>query len=136
MISDNFLADFKKTGLKITTPRREILKTLSTNPLSAQEVHEVLKQKNFNTDLVTVYRTLELFQTLGLVSKIQFEDQTARFELIHGNEHHHHLVCIKCGLVEDITIDESRFVKQIEKQSNFQIQRHALEFFGFCKKCQ
>ncbi len=136
MQSLNLITQLKQTGYKLTTPRVEILKILSsTNPLSAQEVFDAIKNKGIEIDLVTAYRTLELFKDLGMIQKIQFEDKIARYELVEG-EHHHHLVCIKCGNVEDVEINEELFVKQIEKQSNFKVQRHALEFFGFCQNCQ
>lgn len=136
MISDNFLENLKGTGIKITVPRKEILKSLSGNPLSAQELRDVLKEKGFNIDLVTVYRTLELFNNLEIVRQTQFEDKITRFELLSDEEHHHHLVCIKCGMIEDVIINENKFVSEIERQSSFKVERHALEFFGFCKKCQ
>ncbi len=136
MDTEHLLKDIKKTGLKITAPRKEILNALSSNLLSAQEVAMVLKEKGFNTDLVTIYRTLELFTELEIVRKTQFEDKSTRFELIAGQEHHHHLVCIKCGIVEDVVVDEEMLTKQIEEKSQFKLQRHALEFFGFCKRCQ
>ncbi len=136
MITDNFLIDLKKAGLKITAPRKEILQILSSNPLSAGEVQTVLKQKGFNVDLVTIYRTLELFTNLELVRKAQFEDKVTRYEMHPGEDHHHHLVCVKCGLVEDVVINENKFVKEIEKQSNFKMERHSLEFFGFCEGCK
>lgn len=136
MVTDNFLNDLKRVGLKVTAPRKEILKMLSAHPMSAQELHGVLKEKGFNVDIVTIYRTLELFNNLELVRKTQFEDKTARYELLSGQEHHHHLVCIKCGLIEDVVINEDKFVNEIEKQSEFSVERHSLEFFGFCKRCK
>ena len=92
--------------------------------------------KGLKADLVTSYRTLELFNDLGFVQKIQFEDNIARFELIEKQNHHHHLVCIECGKREDIALDELPFIRQIQKQSDFKVQRHALEFFGFCIICR
>jgi Fur family ferric uptake transcriptional regulator len=136
MVTDNFLENLKLTGVKITTPRKEILKVLSSNPFSAQEVRDLLREKGISIDLVTVYRTLELFTNLELVRRATFEDKIARYELHPGEDHHHHLVCIKCGVVEDVVINENKFVKEIEKQSEFKVERHALEFFGFCKRCQ
>jgi Fur family transcriptional regulator, ferric uptake regulator len=124
----------KQSGIKLTAPRKEVLKSLSSSPLSAQEVHQLLKQKGFNTDLVTVYRTLETFENLGLVEKIQFEDKVTRFEL--KEPHHHHLICLKCGLIEDIVMDEDKLVQQIEDQSQFKLEKHSLEFYGFCAKCR
>lgn len=136
-LAENILVNLKKNGHKLTIPRVEILKILSLeNPISSQEAFEVLRRKGNNVDLVTVYRTLELFTDLGFIAKIQFEDKITRYELINTNEHHHHLVCIKCGEIEDIAINEELFVKQIEKKSNFKVQRHALEFYGFCASCQ
>lgn len=135
MVTENVLTDLKKTGLKITAPRKEILKILSSNPMSAQEAWAILKQKNLEADLVTVYRTLELFENLGMVRKTVFEDKIARFEIV-SDSHHHHLVCVKCGLIEDVEVDERKFVKEIEKSSNFKVERHSLEFFGFCRRCQ
>ena len=136
MIPNNFLLVLKKTGYKLTTPRLEILKVLSLkNPQSAQEVYKELKAKGLNIDLVTAYRTLELFKDLGFIQKVQFQDKTARYELIQEDKHHHHLVCINCGNIEDVEMNEDKLIKQIEKQSEFRIQRHALEFFGFCKTC-
>ena len=134
MIAENYLESLKKTGLKITTPRKQILQTLSSIPMSAQEIQVILKEKGLAIDLVTVYRTLELFENLGLIRKTEFEDHIARFELV-SDEHHHHLVCIKCGITQDVVINENKFI-EIEKQSEFKLERHALEFFGFCKLCQ
>ena len=136
MDTEHLLKDIKKTGLKITAPRKELLNALSSNPLSAQELATLLREKGFSTDLVTIYRTLDLFTELGIVRKTQFEDKIARFELTTGQEHHHHLVCIKCAVVEDVLINEELLTKQIEEKSQFKVQRHALEFFGFCKRCQ
>lgn len=136
MITDNFLKDLKLTGVKITTPRKEILKALLLEPLSVQEVSDILKEKEVSIDRVTVYRTLELFTNLKLVRKTQFEDKIARYELYPREDHHHHLVCIKCGVIQNVIINENKFVKEIEKQSDFKIERHALEFFGFCSRCQ
>ena len=130
------LTNLKSSGHKLTAPRREILKVLSNSPMSALEVEASLLEKKIKADLVTIYRTLELFCDLGLISKVQFEDKIARFELISGSSHHHHLVCIKCGVVEDVEVSEVELTRQIESKSGFEVKRHALEFFGFCVNCR
>lgn len=136
-MNNNFLLDLKKTGYKLTAPRKEVLRTLSHHvPQSAQEVSTILKQKGFNIDLVTVYRTLELFQTIGIANKIQFEDKTARYELVSDKNHHHHLVCVKCQRIAKFKADETALFNKIHKSTNFQAMRHSLEFFGLCGRCQ
>jgi Fur family transcriptional regulator, ferric uptake regulator len=134
-INMDTLSVLKRVGIKQTAPRKEVLKILSNDPMSAQEVHLILKEKEFNIDLVTVYRTLETFSNLNILRKTQFEDKVTRYELF-SDVHHHHLVCIKCGIVEDVEVNEDKFIRQIENQSNFKVERHALEFFGFCGRCR
>lgn len=96
----------------------------------------MLRQKGVKSDLVTVYRTLDLFTQLGLVQKTQFGDQTVRYELVGATGHHHHLVCEQCGSIEDVPLDEQMLLGQVGKKSKFQVTRHVLEFFGRCVKCQ
>lgn len=136
MKDNNLLQNFKKTGRKLTTPRKIILQTLSSStPLSAQEVFLRLAQKGHKTDLVTIYRSLELFLTLGMVNKIQFENNLSRYELALEN-HHHHLICLRCNKIEDAQVDEASLLNIIKKNSSFKVLRHSLEFFGECNKCQ
>ncbi|MBI2617274.1 transcriptional repressor [Candidatus Gottesmanbacteria bacterium] len=123
-------------GYRLTTPRTEILKVLSTTkPLSTKEVFAFLKKNGSQVDIVTTYRTLELFEKLGFIRKIQLEDKTSRYELI-GASHHHHLVCMKCKNIEDVQVEEGLLLNQIKKQSRFRVEKHALEFFGICGNCQ
>ncbi|OGG30076.1 hypothetical protein A2973_02495 [Candidatus Gottesmanbacteria bacterium RIFCSPLOWO2_01_FULL_49_10] len=125
-----------ETGHRLTTPRRRILDVLPATPTSAQELFGMLRRKGVKSDLVTVYRTLDLFTRLGLVQKTQFGDQTARYELVGATGHHHHLVCEQCGSIEDVPLDEQMLLGQVGKKSKFQVTRHTLEFFGRCIKCQ
>jgi len=124
------------SGHRLTKPREEILAVLTETPLSATQIFDKLKFKNFDFDLTTIYRTLELFCQLNIVSKIHFDDQTVRYEVASTHSHHHHLICESCGSVEDIPLSENNLLKQVETKSKFKINRHHLEFFGFCVHCQ
>lgn len=133
---DSVLKQLQQVGYKTTLPRREILSILNSTPTSAQGIFEILKQKQIKTDLVTIYRTLDLFTKLGFVRKTQFGDKIARFEFVASENHHHHLVCENCGDISDIPLDEKSLIKQVEQKSKFKVSRHSLEFFGVCQKCQ
>jgi len=133
---DTVLKQLQSTGHKLTSSRREILGVINSTPTSAQEVYEVLQQKSIKTDLVTVYRTLEMLTYHGIARKTQFKDKIARFELVTDDDHHHHLVCENCGVIEDIPLDEEAIVKQVEMQTKFKVKNHNLEFFGLCYECQ
>lgn len=129
---------------KMTPQRKEILQVFSDDPdnkhLSAEEVHEILREKDFDFGLATVYRNLELLNELGILSKIDFGDNCARYELsnIDTQAHnHHHLICMKCKKViefEEDWLDELE--EFISESANFKIVNHEVKFFGLCSDCQ
>jgi Fur family ferric uptake transcriptional regulator len=95
-----------KKGLKITTQRKIVFDVLTENEeehLSPEEIYELIKDKNPTIGIATIYRTLQLFEDIGLVIKLNFDDGCSRYELLlpHINEvhQHHHLVCKKCGKI-------------------------------------
>src|SRR5579872_488623 len=96
-------SDLKKAGLKITLPRVKILQILenaSSHHLSAEDVYRILLETGEDIGLATVYRVLTQFEEAGLVVRHNFAEGHSVFELDHG-AHHDHLVCVKCGQVEE-----------------------------------
>jgi len=90
-------------------------------------------------DLVTVYRSMHLLETMGMVKRFDFGDGTARFELLREGDdgHHHHLVCTNCA--EVIELNEcftGELEQKIAVRSGFKEVTHKLEFFGICPDCQ
>ncbi len=131
--------DLKKVGLKITLPRVKILNILEKaeqRHINAEEVYKKLLESGDDVGLATVYRVLTQFEAAGLVIRHRFDSGHAVFEL-DGKEHHDHLVCIKCGKVEefmDKVIEERQ--EAIAKQFNFKITEHCLYLYGMCLSCQ
>lgn len=132
-------SDLKKVGLKITAPRIKILQILENakeHHLSAEEIYQMLVGAGDDIGLATVYRVLTQFHEAGLVKRHHFEEGHSVFELDHG-AHHDHLVCIKCGKVEefvDEVIEERQ--KQVAMQAGYTITDHSLNIYGFCANCQ
>ena len=129
----------KDAGLKITLPRIKVLQILesaSDHHLSAEDVYKRLLDMGDDVGLATVYRVLTQFETAGLIHRHNFEGGHSVFELSQG-EHHDHLVCIKCGLVEEFVdeVIESR-QKIIAEESGFKMTDHALTIYGLCGPCQ
>lgn len=124
-----------KIGIRYTKPRKLIFEALEhlSKPVSANEINDYLKNK---IDLTSVYRTLSLLVKSEMVNVILFGEGKKRYELKNKNEHHHHLVCEKCGDVEDVEMKESSLLKSVEERSKFVIKKHNLEFFGLCSDCQ
>ena len=138
---------FRGCGYRITISRQAILDVLgrTSKHLSAEDVYMAVHKTYPNVGLTTVYRTLELLVTMGLVSKFDFGDGRARYELFMGPKgfrHHHHLVCTSCGRVVDYTdfIDEEkelllRTEQGLSKKYGFKMSNHLIQFYGLCEDC-
>ncbi len=124
-----------KIGIRYTKPRKLVFEALEhlSKPVSANEINDYLKNK---IDLTSVYRTLSLLIKSEMVNVILFGEGKKRYELKNKNEHHHHLVCEKCGDVKDVEMKENSLLKSVEVRSKFVIKKHNLEFFGLCPDCQ
>ncbi|MDP1931264.1 MAG: ferric iron uptake transcriptional regulator [Gammaproteobacteria bacterium] len=131
--------ELRKAGLKVTLPRVKILQLLEnseTRHLSAEDVYKALIEADEDVGLATVYRVLTQFETAGLVMRHHFEGGHSVFEL-STMEHHDHIVCNKCGLVEEF-YDEVIETQQekIAAKFGFEITDHSLYLYGICKTCQ
>lgn len=131
--------ELKRLGLKVTGPRLKILSILENaehKHVSAESIYQSLREMGEEIALATVYRVLTQFESAGLVMRHGFSDDCAVFELNEG-EHHDHLVCIRCGRVQEF-VDEAIEARQIEiaQERGFQITEHALYLYGVCQSCQ
>lgn len=129
----------KQAGLKITTPRLKVLQILEQSTgchLSAEDVYKALLAMGEDVGLATVYRVLTQFEAAGLINRHNFEGGFSVFELSQG-DHHDHLVCIQCGLIEEF-VDELIEQQQhlIAERAQFKMTDHALTIYGLCVGCQ
>ena len=131
--------DLKNVGLKATLPRIKILNLLEESKLrhvSAEDVYKALLESGEDLSLATVYRVLTQFEQAGLVTRHHFEGGHSVFELNEG-EHHDHILCIKCGKVDefvDKVIEERQ--QKIAADKGYDMTDHSLYIFGICKQCQ
>jgi Fur family ferric uptake transcriptional regulator len=132
--------DLKNAGLKVTLPRIKILqileKQLDNRHLTAEQVYKILISEDEDIGLATVYRVLTQFEAAGLVSRHHFDGGNSIFELSTGF-HHDHILCMKCGKVDEFT-DESIELRQkeIAQRLGYQLTDHNLYLYGFCPVCQ
>ncbi len=103
--------------------------------MSAEMVYQRLLDMGQDVGLATVYRVLTQFEAAGLVKRHNFEGGHSVFEIDAG-EHHDHLVCMNCGMVEEF-IDEVIEAQQtrIAQKTNFKMTDHRLTIYGHCSKC-
>ena len=133
--------ELKNAGLKATLPRLKVLSLFEHSAerhLSAEDVYKILLSTGEDVGLATVYRVLTQFEQAGLLVRHHFESGKAVFELNQGG-HHDHIVCIKCGRVEEFYDEEiEKRQKMAATDRGFTMQDHALTIYGLCSKqpCQ
>jgi Fur family ferric uptake transcriptional regulator len=103
---------------------------------------ELVADLGDDVPLSSLYRSLSVLGEAGVVTSHHGPGGVTRYELAEWlNGHHHHLVCVSCGLVEDVAIagaHEStveQVVHQIARRSGFRATDHALEIEGHCARC-
>lgn len=132
----------KTEGYKLTPQRRAILNVIADNEgkhLSTEEIYDIVKISCPEIGLATVYRTLQLLEKMTVVCRMNFDDGCNRYELVHKYEdhQHHHLVCLKCGSVEEVEGDLlDALEEKIRVKYDFNITNHSVKFFGYCSKCK
>lgn len=131
--------ELKDAGLKITAPRVKILQILEKSTarhLTAEDVYRQLIANKDEVGLATVYRVLSQFESAGLVMRHNFEEGRSVFELA-GTDHHDHLLCVKCGRVEEFKDAEIEALQRmVAKKLGYELTDHNLNMFGLCPKCQ
>ena len=137
---------FRGFGYRVTIPRQAILEVFSKSDkhLSAEDIYNQIHNRYPGIGFTTIYRTLQLLVNMGLISRFDFGDGRARYELRQGPnaDHHHHLVCTNCGRIIDYSefIDKEKDLLEktetgLSKKYNFKIDSHQIHFYGLCEKC-
>jgi len=140
MVKDDInITPLREAGLKVTLPRMRVLHILEHSEqrhFSAEGVYKTLVEQGEDVGLATVYRVLTQFEAAGLVIRHNFDGDHAVFEMNQG-EHHDHLVCVKCGKVQEFVDDiiEER-QHAIAEKVQFKMTDHSLNIYGLCIDCQ
>lgn len=124
----------RRHGLRITTPRQRIFDILKSHD-TPLDIATILADRGA-VDRVSVYRTLELFIQLGIVTVIP-TGWKKRYELADPfKPHHHHLECTACSnLVAIDTPELEHLIESIADTHHYQLSSHHIELRGTCGKC-
>jgi Fur family ferric uptake transcriptional regulator len=123
----------------VTRPRELIADILRRERrfLSAAEIHHLLEGIDAKVSLSTVYRTLDHLQTKNEVTARVDAAGEAAYMLCEPDRHHHHAICRTCGRVEDVDCTAmEQFAEALRTLNGFELEGHAMEFFGTCNACR
>ena len=135
---ETLAAQLRAHGHKLTRPRRAILQALAeaAKPLSPAELQARARAFDAELGLVTVYRTLEIMEELGLVRPVHLADDCHGYALATPG-HTHHVVCQRChAVVEIVGCDLGVFLERVAHRTGYTITGHWLEIAGLCSDCQ
>jgi Fe2+ or Zn2+ uptake regulation protein len=125
----------KNARYSATRPRLEVFNHLATKgPLSVGSLAGDLQKK---VDRATTYRTIELFEKLGIVNRIWhgFKHQIELSEIF--TPHHHHGLCQHCGQTIEISSPElEATLSRLAREHGFLAISHSVELIGYCQNCQ
>lgn len=138
---ERFYRILLEQSLKLTKPRKAMIDLLLHKRGWHFQAEDVLQDLNEKTPGVvsraTVYRTLELMVSSGILAKTRVHENSYRYELADSEGHHHHLVDVENDRVVEFTGDKElhRMLGRICRENGFQESYHVLEVFGsFVKK--
>ena len=111
----------------------DILKSNVVHP-TAEYLYTILKEKEPNISLATLYRNLNQLAENGVIKKIDGLDTSSHYD--HNTRAHYHFICDNCKRVFDVSADVAPdIVEKTEAQTGFIVKSHDIIFNGICRDC-
>jgi Fur family ferric uptake transcriptional regulator len=123
--------------LRATKQREEILDCFLQlrGHITSEELYRRVRERAPHIGFTTVYRTMKLLCEAGLVTEREFGGGVTRYEI--ANEHHDHLVCLRCGKIVEFECSMIESTQmQIAERYGFRVLRHRHELYGHCDACR
>jgi Fur family transcriptional regulator, ferric uptake regulator len=120
---------------RLTPQRQAVLDLIADRQgsFTAVEIFQAGRSKKSRLGLATVYRTVDLLRRTGSVRPLTGDARPAYVRCEPG--HHHHLVCLGCGAVEETELCGAPSQAELERRYGFKAETHALDVYGTCASC-
>ena len=125
-----------KKGVKLTEQRKIIAKVMSeaNDHPDVDELYNRVSKIDSKISIATVYRTVKLFEEIGILAKHEFKGGKARYEQL-SESHHDHLIDIKSGeIIEFVDQEIEKLQKKVAEKYGYDLVDHKLELYGVKKK--
>ena len=137
----SLMKELEDRGVRMTAQRRVLVEIIQNakRHLDASMLLELAQKRNPEIDRATVYRTLSLLKTRGLIDELDLmhvEGEKHYYEA-KTNRDHCHMACFRCGaIMEYASSSFEKLRKEMMRRSGFEIRAIRLEVGGVCKKCR
>jgi Fur family ferric uptake transcriptional regulator len=129
---------FDRAGYRLTEPRRAVATLIAEQDghFSAADLVTAARRRRLGIGRATVFRALEVLAELRAVDRIDLPNGDHAYVACEP-AHHHHVVCSRCGRVDDIADEGLRTVmREVARRTGYRVDEHRLELFGLCPACQ
>jgi Fur family transcriptional regulator, peroxide stress response regulator len=123
-------------GIRMTHQRMEVFREVARTDEhpDAETIYDRVRRRIPAISLDTVYRTLTMLETLGVLSRVYALCDRARFDAMVTP--HHHFVCSQCGTLRDFVSSEAdKLPIPSEVQSWGIVKSIHVEVRAICSKC-
>ncbi len=123
------------SSARSTPQRRAILSAIADEPgsFTVVDVYDRARRREPRLGLATVYRTVELLRQTGSLRSLPSEGRPAYVRCRPG--HHHHLVCLRCGTVEETELCAAPSEAEVRRRHGFRAETHEVDIYGTCARC-
>jgi Fur family ferric uptake transcriptional regulator len=122
-------------GIRMTPQRRAVVDALErvSGRFTVSELHGHARSLHGRLGLATTYRTLELLREAGYVRLLVADAEPGYIRCHPG--HHHHLVCVDCGSVEETELCGAPPADVLRERYGFVPRTHEVDIYGHCARC-
>ena len=133
----DYIGLLKDSGLKATFQRINILELIDKyGHISVEEIYEEIKKIHPSISLATIYKNIILMLNKNVLTEVPVVGKKSKYELFKDD--HIHLICTKCGNVEDrASIDSAdEILFNVTKEEHFKLAKQQINLYGTCNSCQ
>jgi Fur family transcriptional regulator, ferric uptake regulator len=129
--------ELRSRGYRVTPQRQLVLEAVARlGHATPEEIAARVQQTAKGVNISTIYRTLELLDSLGLVTHTHLNHGAPTYHLASGAGHVH-LVCQNCGKIDEATQEEiAPLIKALDDSHGFETNVSHLTVFGRCNDCR
>lgn len=123
-------------GVRTTPQRTAVVETVAAlaGPFTLVELYDRARKREPRLGLATVYRTVDLLRETGFVRPLPTEGRRTYVRCHPG--HHHHLVCRRCGSVQETDLCACPDAAVLKRRHDFLPETHELDIYGLCGNCR
>ncbi|HVM31066.1 MAG TPA: Fur family transcriptional regulator [Candidatus Limnocylindrales bacterium] len=134
----NLINALEGAGERLTAPRRAVATLIDARAahFTAADLLEDARARRLSLGRATVFRTLELFNEMGLLERLDLPNGEHAY-VVCAPRHHHHVICSRCGRTSEVAdLGLEGVLDDASSQTGYQIEDHRLELYGLCPACR